>query len=555
MESNTHTAPCRRTGKLPRFLGAALGVWGALVAGSGCKSMTTRQVLQQERLAAEAEATAASRREAEARVAELDAEEAELRRQAQEITDREDRRARLAEAIERLEAGKPAEAQQVIEELLAEYPRPGSATPGEMGVPTPAAFHDGDESTPSAVTTPAPTKKLEPHERAGILIAYGEALAGNGRTEDAIAAFREARELDPKSKVARMNLGSLLFGQQQFAEALVEWQPVLDDGYPGSELLFQIGMARWEVAKDLDDAMQREAAKGAIRGALVGMADNPAVQHWAALAEFETERFGEALLLFEGLLAKQPSHFEYRVAAAQCCESLGRIDDAINHYELAARLEPPSAAQCAELARLYDLRDLPQMAADWLSRAYGEDPSDSTADSATRLLLGTLWVRSSRFDRAEPWLRSIESTDPEPYSEALAWLSDGLLRKGRNEEALQVLSDLRSARPDDGHAHLSAGDLLRQQEKWEEAIEAYTDARRTSELEPDALAGIAEVYYSTNRLSEAMDKYREASSKAPENARLRLYLDQIRTELEDQRASQGRHPSPGAESKGTTDGR
>ncbi|MGE3165703.1 MAG: tetratricopeptide repeat protein [Planctomycetota bacterium] len=535
MTANSHEARPTARGAFQPFraclrTGSICAVAGLLLAPLGCKSMTERQRIEQERVAAETEAAEAERRTAEARVAELDAEEAELRRQAQEITDREDRRTKLATAIERLEANAPADALAILEELLAEYPEPA---PDAEGTPTPATF--GDEPEPAAGVVPEPVKKLEPQERAGILIVYGEALAGEDRHGEAIEAFRKARSLDPKSKIARMNLGSLLFGQEQFAEALEEWRHVLDDGYPGSELLFQIGMARWEVAKENDDAMLREAAKGAIRSALVGLADSPQVQHWAALAEFETERYAEALLLFEGLLAKQPSHFEYRVAAAQCCEALGKVDEAINHYELAARLQAPTPAQCAELARLYEQRNLPQMAAEWLLRAYGDEPATSTADAASRLFLGTLLARSSRFEQAEGWLRSVQPTDKAQYAEALTWLSDGLLAKSRATDALASLNLLRAVRPEDAHAHLSAGDILRQLERWDESVAAYNDARRSSELEPEALAGIAEVYYQTNRLEEAVSKYREALEKAPDNRRFRVYLEQIQTELDDQK--------------------
>jgi len=63
---------------------------------------------------------------------------------------------------------------------------------------------------------------------AGLLDFRGDALAGQGRSEDALAAWRRAYELHPENLSPRYSRAFLLDRLGRHEEAIAEWQAIID---------------------------------------------------------------------------------------------------------------------------------------------------------------------------------------------------------------------------------------------------------------------------------------------------------------------------------------
>ncbi len=98
-------------------------------------------------------------------------------------------------------------------------------------------------------------------------------------------------------------------------------------------------------------------------------------------------------------------------------------------------------------------------------------PLDADAQIATARLLNAL----GQYDAAAQTFAQVATDDPAFHSAEIG-RAEALRLAGRNEQAIEVLSQLTRSHPDLPLSHASLGDIYRQQEQFLDAHAAYSDA-------------------------------------------------------------------------------
>lgn len=529
--------------KTNRMRGVNLLVALLLVAsglvGSGCKSMTSKKARLEEEEEAQALAGQAIAAENRAKVAKQDEAEEALKRKSRQISERNARVERWQEAVAFLQQDDPRAALQVVNGILDDHTE--AVTAAELAASAPARVasspHD-PEAAPVATEPPslAPLP-IEPEEMSRILVVKGTALYDLEQLESAIQTYRQAYELDRTFRPTRINLGKLLFREGRFEEALDVWQTELDDGYRGGELMFLVGQALWEVGQQESDPARVEAARLAIREALVSRPSDPEIQRWLARMEFETGRYHEAVRLFEMILESKPLDVYYLEFLANAYAKVGKYDEAIDSLEMIVRVHEPRQNILLTLGDLYANRGLPGTAADRLRSAYGDDVEQAPVED--RLFIATLLVEAERPEESLDWFRSIPEGHPD-HVDSLSRLSQVLLRLQRFDEALVALEQVRELRPSNAHAHLVAGDVYLEREELDKAFAAFSTATGYASTRADGHAGMAEVQYSKGNLPAAVSEYKSALQARPDEVRFIQALAQLELEFEVKQAEDSR---------------
>lgn len=297
----------------------------------------------------------------------------------------------------------------------------------------------------------AAVQALQKAARAGksapVQIELGEALLAQKKADLALAAFREASTLDPKSSAAQRGMGTALalLGKSAEAEAALSQAYSLAPDDPA--VLFTFAMyyrERGNLAKSEDYLRKLVAVAPKHQGALVAWGDllasrnDPAkamemynraiavapaapiyirigmIQHQAnKISEAEAayrkaieldpkaaeaqnnlaylllsqnRQLGEAEALARKATSLEPANAGFRDTLAMILKARGNVDAAILELEKAAQLKPENPEALYHLAMLYaDKGKLPQ-ARSLLSRALGINRTFTGADDAQRRL-------------------------------------------------------------------------------------------------------------------------------------------------------------------------
>jgi tetratricopeptide (TPR) repeat protein len=437
---------------------------------------------------------------------------------------RAERIAKAQDAVERSDRD-PGEAVKLVTEVLdtrsfTEEREKTSAT-GET--------EESEKSTTETITIELPP--LTDAEKAQLLSL--RALAHNelGQNDNAIKDFQEVVKLDPGLRIPRKNLGRLLFMKREYEEALKVWKLELDDGYWESDILNLIGQSLFELYRKDKNSSRLDAARFALQMSAVQNPTDVDSRKWLAWIEYEAQRYSEAIRLLEGIRKDFPTDPEYLDLLADAYVKNDELDRALDILELSLRLatganEKNVARQ--RLAYLYGEKGMPGTAADWMIRAYGDEPRRVAA--ADRLRIGELLARAARVEDAIRWLGSIQQAE-EGYFEAQSFLATLYQDFGKVDKALEAYENVRRVRPGDGIAHLAAGDIYLDKKLYEKAFEAYSKAESCDGTKAEGLQGLAEVAYEQKNLELAARYYRKAIEESPDNQRFVVALREIEEEI------------------------
>jgi TolB-like protein/tetratricopeptide (TPR) repeat protein/tRNA A-37 threonylcarbamoyl transferase component Bud32 len=159
---------------------------------------------------------------------------------------------------------------------------------------------------------------------------YGEYLIGRGRTAEALAALRRAKELDPLSLVITVDEGRALFFGHQFPEARAACKRALDVSPVFVPAIDCLAMVATEEER-YDDAVAGYTEVSRLWGS-----DSGRPGRIMALAR--AGRRAEAETLWAQLIAGNRPGYTAQVTLALVQASLGRKDEAFRRLE-AARVE------------------------------------------------------------------------------------------------------------------------------------------------------------------------------------------------------------------------
>jgi tetratricopeptide (TPR) repeat protein len=221
------------------------------------------------------------------------------------------------------------------------------------------------------------------------LMMDGIELHREGRTDQAIAAYRQVIARRPDMSLAYRRLAYLLWEQGKIADAIATLRAALGATGPDADIDVRLGTYLAETGNVPEAIAMLERAVAADPGNTDGL-------NGLGIAYARAGRFGDAMKTFDRLLAASPRD-------AFALENIGTV----------------------QLQR----GDLPA-ARDAFTRALSSDPRSSRAHAG----LGVIALQTGDRERAfMEWKQAVE-TDPRNF-DALFNLASELLRAGRVEEA------------------------------------------------------------------------------------------------------------------------
>jgi protein O-GlcNAc transferase len=334
----------------------------------------------------------------------------------------------------------------------------------------------------------------------------GNSLLQQGQAEQAMQAFRRAVELDPGNLGARINLGFVLNGREEFAEAKAVLQQAVELDPTNDDALYLLGTA--ELALD-DEA----AAMTSFRRALAVRPDFEPCRRDLCLilvrrGEHDAARRQAAL----GIEA-DPRAVELHTIMGDLHRQAGELDQAVASFRTAQLLLPTAAHVHASLGEaLQERGNLPEALACY-QRALQLDPKLAVA----MLNMGLLLHRQGDLTEAVKIYRDALAVAPD-HIEVLSNLGSALTGLQRLPEACEVLNKAIRLAPDHVGAHINLGIALWERSELDAALTSY---RRALALRPDHAAAhgnLATVLQALGEHDAAIASYRSALSIEPDFA-------------------------------------
>ncbi|MGC1223122.1 MAG: tetratricopeptide repeat protein, partial [Candidatus Sulfotelmatobacter sp.] len=132
---------------------------------------------------------------------------------------------------------------------------------------------------------------------------------------------------------------------------------------------------------------------------------------------------------------------------------------------------------------------------------------------------------------AEQFLRAATQLQPTAHvaeGQYRAWLSLGeTIEKSKPEEALAAYQRAAALQPKEAEPHLSAGELLEQENKFAAAEQEYKQALALDSRSTDAVMGLANIYMRGRRFPEAEEYLRKLLAAHEDSASVHIQLGRV----------------------------
>lgn len=369
----------------------------------------------------------------------------------------------------------------------------------------------------------------------------------SGDAERSVAVAERLVAKDPENRLGHLVLAVSELAKGEAAAAAERIESTAPAAFPpivGRLLLGWAEMERGDSEKALKtfSSMDRGALSrlfgrynGALAAAVVGQNDVAEAKFSEALADLEdpnrriVEAFGrfyetigekdKAAALYRQTLESLPNE---RILSAALARAEGSANEAPGL--LAADARQGAAEALFSLSEIFGVEESPAYALLYLRLALHLDPDSP----AIRLSLGRIWEGLGRHAEAAQAYGDVSAETGVYYEVAQADRADALARMGKTDEAIAAVNGLIARTPGDASLHVLLGDLLRNQDRFEEAVRAYDSALA---LRPAADAYRARILYFRGVANErrsawpdAERDFRQSLTIAPREAEVMNYL-------------------------------
>ena len=266
--------------------------------------------------------------------------------------------------------------------------------------------------------------------------------------------------------------------------------------------------------------------------------------------------------------ASRESDATYFFMLGRYLESQGKIDEAVAAHKQAIEAEPKSAGLRAELAGLYARQDKALESLQMAESALEQDPDNreanrilgtiyaafmgqkqpirpgdspaqygakavaalekarqpNTLDVGLELTLGRLYVQTGAFAKAIPLLQRVVADQPQ-FLEAAFLLSAAQEGSDRLEDATQTIEEVVRQNPGYYRGQLRVAELYEQQQRWQEAADAYGRAQKLNARATGLTTRRAAALINSGKSEEARDLLQPAvAARADAPDPMQLYL-------------------------------
>jgi tetratricopeptide (TPR) repeat protein len=332
----------------------------------------------------------------------------------------------------------------------------------------------------------------------------GQALAGQGRIDEAIAQYSKAMRLKPDDPQAHLNLGAALAAQGRIDEAIAKYSEALrlEPDFPMAHMNLGVALAR-QGRIDAAIAQYSEALRIA--------PDFPDAHFNLGLALARQGRIDAAIAQYSEALRIKPDYPQAYFNLGAALVAQGRIDEAIAQYSKALRLEPDSPMAHTNMGVALAGQGRIDEAIAQYSEALRLKPDFPEARNNLGLALAT----QARIDEAIAQYSEALRLNPD-FPEAHFNLGLALASQGRIAEAIAQYSEALRLNPDFPEAHFNLGLALASQGRIAEAIAQYSEALRLNPDFPEAHFNLGLALAGQGRIAEAIAQYSEALRVKPD---------------------------------------
>jgi superkiller protein 3 len=257
-------------------------------------------------------------------------------------------------------------------------------------------------------------------------------LTAKGQDEAAIAAWKEALELDPGDARAQNHLGAALLQEGRLDEAITHLQKAVEVKPEFGSAQNNFGVALMREGK-FDEALTH------FQNAVEVDPEFADAQNNLGGALLQKGRFDEAIAHLQKALEVNPEFADAQSNLGIALSQKGRVEEAITHLQRALELNPGQARNHYNLGNAFYLQGkIPEALAHW-REGLEKDPNNLPLLKQTAWLLATCPQRSVRngpeaLELAERAVQLSAGQDPE----ALDTLAAADAEVGRFAEALKT---------------------------------------------------------------------------------------------------------------------
>lgn len=191
-------------------------------------------------------------------------------------------------------------------------------------------------------------------------------------------------------------------------------------------------------------------------------------------------------------LKKYPADYSAHFNLGSVLQSMGKLDEAVEHYTAALAARPNSATVLNSLGTAFQQADQIDAALDYYGRAVKIDPG---------------------------------------YVDARYNLGNALLSSNRPAEAIEQLREVLRLRPNDANAYNSLGSAFVIQGNLAQAAPQYEQAIRLDPTNADTHGNLGYVYAMSGQLAKAVAEYEQVLRLRPDDADARDALEQLREQM------------------------
>ena len=384
---------------------------------------------------------------------------------------------------------------------------------------------------------------------AGQRMAQGDKLLSEGKTAEAVIAFRAAIQADDRNGAARQKLGRALVRMGDIGKAM-------DELVRAADLLPNDATAQIEAAKALLAAGRFEDAKTRAEGVLKVDRQNVVAHIVRGTATAGLKNTEGALTAFEEAISLDPGRSASYLDLARLRASKGPNPEAEAAFKQAVAVAPQSIDARLALANYYWAADRPKDSEASLQDALKLDPKNvpanlglvnlflvtgrgkeaegplkvaldaSPGNLGLRLALADYYVAQNRYPEARASLESL-TKEPAAAAAAGARLAGVEYEQGSKERAHQLLDDLIKKEPNNSQLQVLKGGWLLNENNVAGALASATAAMKADQKSPAAAYLLGRVHLARNDPDEAEKAFTETLRLQPGAPQPQLALAQI----------------------------